>query len=150
MAPNLILDKSSLQSLSTAKIQELNRYFRLVVPPILLEEILCDLTKEANSGRDPKAHVAALARKIPISGSCPIPDFHVLCVQDLLGNKIPMDCRRPVVFDKDIVLGKDGSFAVSHPEKSALYRWQQGQFDESDFARLPNCELKGTERISML
>ncbi|HTC75557.1 MAG TPA: hypothetical protein VK684_08285 [Edaphobacter sp.] len=43
IGPHLILDKSVLQMLSGDEFSLLTRYFRLVVPPVLIEEIVADL-----------------------------------------------------------------------------------------------------------
>ena len=132
MGPTIILDKSSLQSLNAAAARELDRYFFLVLPPVLLEEILGDLTKSVKGEVDPEALVSALARKVPVTASGPSPNFRVLCVQDLMGNLIPTSSRRPILNEADAVFGDDGSYAVSHPEQSAVYRWGKKHFDESD------------------
>ena len=44
MGPSIIFDKSAIQSLGQQSIYEVNRYFHTVFPPVLLHEILADLS----------------------------------------------------------------------------------------------------------
>jgi len=46
MGPTILLDKSTLQSLSKKELVILNKYYFLNVPPILLHEIKTDLSKK--------------------------------------------------------------------------------------------------------
>ncbi len=63
MGPSVLLDKSSIQTLSFDEITFLNRYFFVNIPPILLTEILGDLKKNPESEKA-KAEVVSLAKKI--------------------------------------------------------------------------------------
>ena len=62
MGPPLMLDKSSLQTLSHDEMDILRRYFSLVVPPVILVEILGDLKKESTKAKEPS--VMSLTRRI--------------------------------------------------------------------------------------
>lgn len=47
MQLTLVLDKSAFQSLSYAELYRLCQYYKVAIPPILVTEILGDLSKEA-------------------------------------------------------------------------------------------------------
>lgn len=49
MGLNIILDKSVVFGLNNAEADSLDRYFFQIVPPILTNEILADLAKEAET-----------------------------------------------------------------------------------------------------
>jgi len=133
MGPSLLLDKSTLQSLSHNEMAILRRYFSLVVPPILLVEILADLKKQAGSGRKPS--VPDLARRIVPSSSLPIlPSYRDLINAELTGTRIAMD-HRPILLRGRGVRsadGKRGTVVDSSSEEQALLRWQQGDFEAAE------------------
>jgi hypothetical protein len=132
MGPTIIFDKSSLQSLRPAELQEVNRYFYTVLPPILLLEILGDLSLEASKQRDPETLVAALTRKVPLTSSGVVPDFRRICILDLLTGDVPMNHRGPVADEVDFVFGENGAYTVIHPEMTAVERWCQRHFSDVD------------------
>lgn len=106
MGPSLLLDKSTLQSLSHDEMGVLRRYFSLVVPPILLVEILADLKKQPNGDRNPS--VQALARRIVPSSSLPVlPNYREIIRAELTGTRVAMD-HRPLLLGGQGVRSADG------------------------------------------
>lgn len=133
MGPSLILDKSTLQSLSHNEMEILRRYFSLAVPPILLLEILADLKKRPGSDRDPS--VQGLARRIVPSSSLPVlPNYRELIRAEIAGARIAMD-HRPVLLKGQKVRtaeGERGTILPPSREEQALLRWQQGDFEAAE------------------
>ena len=69
MSVPIVLDKSSFQGLNYNNIIELHRYFRVNITPLLVSEILGDLSKEEKEGRKPpKEDVINLSKKLSIYG----------------------------------------------------------------------------------
>jgi hypothetical protein len=54
IGPHIILDKSVLEMLSGDEFSLLTEYFRLVVPPVLIEEIVADLVLLCYKKGDPQ------------------------------------------------------------------------------------------------
>lgn len=133
MGPSLMLDKSTLQSLSRSEMEVLRRYFSLVIPPVLLLEILADLKKPSGSERDPR--VQDLARRIVPASSLPVlPDYRELIKAEFASSRIAMDYR-PIVLNAKRVRdgeGKHGTVLQQSREEEALLRWQQGDFEAAE------------------
>ena len=134
MGPTIILDKSAYQSLSREDTYELDRYFYVVVPPVLVLEILADLKNPKLEPDRAQASVQQLARKIqPVAGYVNA-DYRALCTANLLGRRLKMD-RRPMVAGGRQVLAEDGAagiFLDEQPENAALLRWSCGRFEEAE------------------
>lgn len=136
MGPSIIFDKSALQSLSRPALLQANSLFYTVLPDVLLHEILADLRLERKNVA-PQERVAMLAKKISFHNACGSMHFRKLCVQDLLGNAIPM-ARQPIV---DAGTGQrismpDGQFGFMRtvqPENEAVLRWGGSVFNQADF-----------------
>lgn len=134
MGPSILFDKSAIQSLGKQALTEVSRYFYTTVPPVLLMEILADLSLKPNDLEASKTKVRVLAHKaLPINSisNC---HYHSLCVHNLLGEAIPMD-RLPVVGRGKSVETKDGQqgmFIDMQPENEAVLRWQSGRFNDDD------------------
>ena len=134
MGPSILFDKSAIQSLGQESLSEVSRYFCQLVPPVLLMETLADLSLKVDDIEVTKKKVRIIARKLwPIHSQANL-HYHTLCVQNLLGEHIPMN-RVPVVGGAKIVTAKDGTkglFTNVQPENEAVLRWQSGQFSEDD------------------
>jgi hypothetical protein len=61
----ITLDKSAIYGLNNEEVDSLDRYFFQVVPSILVNEILADLTKEP----DPKIPIRIAAHTYRVSGN---------------------------------------------------------------------------------
>ena len=72
--PTVLLDKSAFEALSHAEYRLFSTFFHFqVLPPILVMEIVADLTKEDRSASTPEALVQRLARRFGGTG----PPAHV-------------------------------------------------------------------------
>ncbi|MEQ1843729.1 MAG: hypothetical protein ABL994_25275, partial [Verrucomicrobiales bacterium] len=136
MGPSLMLDKSSLQSLSHDELDILRRYFSLVVPPVLMLEILGDLKKKKKPGGRPVVpSVTDLARRIVPAASLPVlPNFQTLIRAELDGIQVKMD-HRPLVFGGRGIKADSGERGTELPlqsEAQALMKWQSGLIDEAE------------------
>lgn len=155
MGPSIIFDKSAIQSLDQQSIYEVNRYFYTVFPPVLLYEILADLSLNTSDLKTSKTKVAEVARKVMPSDGITNIHFHPICIQNLLGIEVEMD-RRPLVGGGRDVISKDGKkgvFLDVQPENQAVLRWRSGEFNQDDleFAAqwrqtIKTFDLEGTKK----
>ena len=133
MGPIVILDKSTLQSLSFDEIVILHRYYLLNIAPVLTIEILGDLKKPSNNTLS-ENKVTELANKLlPYDTEVNIHYKNVIA-DSLLGFDVKMD-RRPVIGGGSPVLTKDGEKGIifeETPEEKALSRWRNGEFTEAE------------------
>jgi hypothetical protein len=90
MGPVALLDKSAFQALSHREHLWLERYYFQNLAPVLVLELVGDLTKSYKDGRAPKEKAAELARKFLGSGPPVNVDYHRLMLQSLLGGNVPM------------------------------------------------------------
>lgn len=127
MGPIALFDKSFLQSLSTDESVWFDYFFLAVVCPIFYVETLADLAKEPTKSRSAEAIVRDIANKFPEMGASPCIYHHEMCIQDLLGNHVPMDGRVPRPGGR---LVKSGTIYDPSHEEIAFQRWQRGQFQE--------------------
>ena len=129
MGPIVILDKSTLQSLSFDEIVILHRYYLLNIAPVLTIEILGDLKKPSNNTLS-ENKVTELANKLlPYDTEVNV-HYKDVIVDSLLGLDVKMD-RRPVIGGGRPVLTKDGEKGIifeETPEEKALLRWRKGEF----------------------
>jgi hypothetical protein len=134
MGPQLILDKSSLQSLSYDETWCVGRHYYLVYAPILFIEILGDLKKHSDDLERSKKLVATVADKIQPGDSVFSTHFRTLLWGNLLGNPIEMGGRPVLIGGHDIVdsTGRKGVFFDEEPEREALRRWTAGEFLEAE------------------
>jgi hypothetical protein len=127
----IILDKSVVFGLNNSEIDSLDRYFFQIVPQILIEEILADLTKETDV-RTPN-RIAANAYRVSGNHGLTM-DFRSRLANSLLGREISMDGR--FLASREIVVRtKSGSLAtiVETPlEDETLARWQKAEFTDTE------------------
>ena len=140
MGPTILLDKSVIQSLSQRAIIELGRYFTINAPPVLLLEMLADLSLDPDDLKGSAGRVRSISRKaLPPSAFVNV-DYFQLCVLNLLGQEIPMP-RRPIIGGAqrvESVDGQVGSYIGVQPENEAVLRWGSGIFSEADVAFAKN------------
>ena len=154
MGPTLLFDKSAIQSLSRGGEYEASRYFHTVIPPVLLVEILADLSLDPSDLDGASAKVASLATKILPIDSVNVPHYRTLCIGNLSGHHVPMD-RRPVVCGAKTVVTKDGEKGMLidiMPENEAILRWRSGDFSAEDlkFATAWRAQASGTDFQGMI
>jgi len=134
IGPTIILDKSAFQSFSEIELVSFRRYFSQVLTPILVSELLGDLTKHSKKGKKPEEKVVELANKFGGSGPPVTMNYMNACAANLLGYKITMDGRPIIDYAKEVRApdGSRGAFIDLHPFNDALLRWQQGNFTDFD------------------
>lgn len=94
MSLAIILDKSTFQSLSHNELVQLHRYYIINVTPLLVSEILGDLSKEEVEGkRLPKDVVIGLANKIFPANTYVNTTFKKLLEISLIGKQSEFDNR---------------------------------------------------------
>ncbi len=91
--PPAILDKSAFQALSYVEHIEFRRYFLENITPVLILEVLGDLTKRYRDGTIPEQKVRELATKFGSSGEFLNEDSKFICVNTLAGTDVPLDGR---------------------------------------------------------
>lgn len=133
MGPTIILDKSSLQSLSQDEIHFLHKYYLVNIPPILIMEILADLKKESNDNRSSQQIVSQLSKKLISNDSALNVYYGDLIINELLGHTINMS-GRTIIQQGDFCKEDDKkgmTFEVS-PEEKAINNWKQEKFTEAE------------------
>jgi hypothetical protein len=134
MGPQLLLDKSSFESLSRPEHFFLFAHFLRVLPPVLVAEVVADLTKTDSSARSPEELVARLADKFVGSG----PPLHVghwsLLRNDLMAADIVMDGRSYPASARQVPDRGHGPGVIIDisPTNRDIMRWARGDFHDGD------------------
>lgn len=131
MGPNIIFDKSFLQSLNTDESVWLDMFFTTNITPLFFIETLADLEKEVSKGRTPEQVVGNLATKTPDWSAVANTHHRTILWGELIGEGIvDMQFGRPLVSGGTYTLlnGKRGVIFEQPPEEEALGRWQRGEF----------------------
>jgi len=95
VGPQLLIDKSSLQSLTDREAFFLGRHYYLVVPPVLMAEIQADLEKARKSRKQKRARLRDSAADIARRLHCPeqrafsLPRL-ILALESLRGRQVEM------------------------------------------------------------
>jgi len=137
IGPLIILDKSVLQMLSADEFSLLTDYFRLVVPPVLIEEIIADLELKANERTIPEDVVRRLASRMAEARGYESVHYLYALGGSLLGGYVPM-CgpvpigNRPNAFHTD---DREGFIYDKVPEQQFWERLASGRFDAQDKER---------------
>ena len=134
MSVPIVLDKSTFQGLNYKDIIELHRYYRVNVTPLLVSEILGDLSKEEKEGRQtPKEEVVNLSKKMfPYNSYVNMP-YNRILEESFLGNFIDSE-NRPFLFAEESIItkGKKGLTFKETEEELSIKRWKKGEFDKLD------------------
>lgn len=136
MGPQLLLDKSALQSLSYDEILCLSKIYYMVYVPVLFVEILGDLKKHPENEERSMKTVAYIASKIQSGSSVFTAHYKTLMFANLLGTTIETAGRPVRVGGHDVVdsNGKNAVFFDEEPEREALRRWMNSEFTEAEHA----------------
>jgi hypothetical protein len=133
MGPNLLIDKSALQSLSQQELYKLTHHYNLTTCSVLLIEILGDLKKNQSADGFSTAEVQQLARKLVHTYPCA--NQRDLLVGNLLGHPVPMTGQVPRGGGKRVTHeGETGVVFGVSPENEAILRWKNGEFSEAEKA----------------
>lgn len=126
----IILDKSAVFGLGNEEIDSLDRYFFQVVPQILVNEIIADLTKESD-----RVTKRIAAHSYRVSGNQGLAfDHRKRLVASLQGREAPMDGRFMASREK-VVRTASGSLAalIETPlEDELLARWERQEFTDAE------------------
>jgi hypothetical protein len=134
MGPQLLLDKSTLQSLSYEETWCAYRHYWLVFAPILFIEVLGDLKKIAADPERSKRLVTQVAAKIQPVDSCFTAHCKTVLTANLFGNDTNTD-GRPIKLGGTPIKdsrGRSALFFEEEPEQKALGRWRTGEFSEAE------------------
>ena len=139
MGPILLCDKSAIQSLQRSAPSLLHRYFWINIPPILVIEILGDLTKK-NVSKDAQSEVQRLAQRLGSTSAIPNVSCRDLIHTELHGIPIRLD-GRPKVAEGATGVAANGQVVTKvadDPCEHALLRWRAGDFskDEETFSQV--------------
>ena len=135
MGPTLLLDKSSLQSISRREVGFLFKHYTVVLPHVLIAEILGDLKKGDEGGGLSRDEVKAFAQKILSMGPLICAPRRDLCAMSLFGHDISMELGQvPTAggIEYETPDGKRGIFYDEPPEMQALKNWAVGKFSEAE------------------
>jgi hypothetical protein len=128
--PTALFDKSFLQSINTDESVWFDHYFMPVVCPLFYVETLADLKKD-NSKRPPEVEVMLIAERFPELNSSPSVHHERLCLNNLLGQRIPMDGR--ILRPEGRLVKSNGKIATTFSEAleaKAFHRWANREFSE--------------------
>lgn len=134
MGPSIVVDKSAFQAFNEQDIALLYRYFMPNIPPILVMEILGDLSKAYEKGKPTADKVQMLANKLLPGNTALNVNYLKLIEQELRGQAITMDYR-PFIGNAVVVQsasGKRGMKFTETSEQIAVRRWKDGQFTQID------------------
>jgi len=131
----IILDKSVVYGLNNDEVDSLDRYFLQIVPPILINEILADLTKVAD---DKEATNRLAGNSYRIGGNRQLTtDYKYLLQCSLFGSEGPMN-GYPVPVGERVVETTDGRVGVvveTPDEDEMIMRWERQEFTEEEKTR---------------
>lgn len=134
MSLPILLDKSSFQSLSEKELQILFKYYFIIIPSVLINEIIGDLKKVYKDGLSEKK-VILLANKF--TGMCSAKHifYKEILMQELKGKEIYMDFR-PLVKSEPPKIDSNGEKSIiikQSEEECAIERWRIGHFSVQEF-----------------
>lgn len=144
MGPIILLDKSTFQSLSHDQVGFLFKHYMVCIPPVLIMEIMGDISKPPRPGNFKQNDAQWLAQKIEAGDSGISASCREMVAAALLGQSIPMTGQIPM--DTGVrVPNPGGGYGVifeEHPARKALRNWAAGNF--SDFDRNASQSLRET------
>lgn len=132
MGPITLVDKCAIQALNSNEVFYLDRYYSLVISPILLRELLSTLAKEPEENKDWEKTLSILADKVDTINSYVPPNAFTMARANLLGGDVPMTGQVPLAGGKR-VRSRDGTYGVifeEQPEKAILRDWKRGNFSD--------------------
>jgi hypothetical protein len=134
MSLPIVLDKSTFQGLNYDDIIELHRYYDVSIAPLLVNEILGDLSKEEKEGRrTPKDEVINLSKKMFPYNAYVNMRHGIVLEKSFLGEFIDANNRPFLIAEKSITdQGKNGLRFKETEEEKSIKRWKEGKFDTLD------------------
>lgn len=134
MSISISLDKSTFQSLSHDEVVQLHKYYIVNITPLLVSEILGDLSKEEDERKKlPKDVVAGLANKIFPAGTYINVNYKKLLELSLLGLYSNFDNRPFLEATKSVNgAGRSGLVFEETEDEKSIRRWKDGDFSSTD------------------
>ena len=133
--PTIIIDKSTLETLSNDESGYLGRYYDSVSTHVLLSEIGADLKKEFDDDRSPEQIVSVLAHRLHGLHRFNT-NWYTLLGLSLLGYNIPIDSMAPIYLQGIETytpgVGR-GIYFHEQEERKTLWAWMTGEFNDSDY-----------------
>ena len=133
--PTIIIDKSTLETLSNDESGYLGRYYDNVSTHVLLSEIGADLKKEFDDDRSPEHIVSVLAYRLHGLHRFNT-NWYTLLGLSLLGHSIPIDSMAPIYLQGIETytpgVGR-GIYLDEQEERKTLWSWTTGDFNDSDY-----------------
>jgi hypothetical protein len=134
MGPIILLDKSIFQSLSHDEVGFLFKHYTVCIPPVLILEIMGDISKPPREEYFKLNDAQWLAQKVEGSDSGIPVNCRKMLTASLLGNPIPMTGQIPL--DTGVrVPDSKGGYGVVFEEPYArklLRKWAAGTFTDKD------------------
>lgn len=133
MGPTLLLDKSTFQALKSCEMYKITSYFQWNIVDILLREIISDIFKKTKT-TSRRNEASILADKVSVHDSVQNMNYIELCLANLYGHEVEMECR-PIVAPTAINTLKDGQRValIDGAEFSEMiHRWKKGEFNKQD------------------
>lgn len=128
----IILDKSVVYGLHNDEVDALDRYYFQIIPPILSNEILADLTKEAE---DPNAINRIAGNSYRISGNRGLtPDYRFLLGNSLMGYEAPLEGKYLPAGENPVQTsgGSIGMIIETALEDEMIVRWERKIFTDDE------------------
>ncbi len=134
MSIAITLDKSTFQSLSHDELVQLQRYYIVNVSPLLVLEILGDLSKETDKSKKlPKDVVISLANKIFPFNTFVNADYKKLLEFSLIDDKNTFSNRPFLEAAKSIKTNvRQGLVFEETPQEKSIRNWKDGNFSSLD------------------
>lgn len=152
MGPSTLFDKSFLEMLNVDEAALFDVLFSAVISPLFYVEVLADLEKDDPRTRTREKVVSDIARKTPVAHSYPNVSHLSLCLNELLGDRIPM--RGAPAIQGAVPVRHHGQVALvfrQSPESKAFARWQRQQFHdvERSFAAVWRSSLNSLDNAAL-
>jgi len=130
----ILLDKSAFQQLGREEHDVLRDHFRLCLPPILVWEVLADLSKPRGDDRPATTSVAVLADKLDGTGPPLHEEYSRLCINSLLGWTVPLNGQMALAGSRLVrdSRGMVGMIVEPTPVNEGILRWATGVFTEDE------------------
>lgn len=128
----IILDKSVVRGLNNLEVDSLDRYFIQIIPPILTNEILADLTKEA---KEPNIVNIVAGQSYRITGNRVLTeDYRTILAHSLMGYEVPMEGKILPAGETTVrsSSGSIGTKVQTGVEDRTILRWERKVFTEQE------------------
>jgi len=150
MGPNLVIDKSLIETISVQELEELSAWFDIVCVPPLFHEIIADL-RHPSPRRVPDDLVSLLAYKMN-RGFATLDSIDALDVaytEFISNQRVPMEGSVPVA-GPHVKVSADGEYVLydSTVQQRMWTRLASKQFDENDF-RIAEEWRQGTGKVDL-